>query len=222
MTRMEVFADRSDAGRRLGDALRPLLDDDTLRDRPLTVLGIPRGGLPVGVEVARELGAAFDVVVVRKLRSPHNPELAYGAVSADGHVEVDSALVDRLGLSPEAVDAEIADRRAAVERRLEMYREVVPAAPVTGTVAIVVDDGVATGGTARRACALARRCGAAVVILAVPTAPRGMVDELADAADRVVVLSEPAEFLSVDQAYQDFEHLDDEGALASLRVLARP
>lgn len=211
---MTVFEDRHDAGWRLAEALR---DHPALAGAErVVVLAIPRGGLPVGAEVARALHAAFDVVVVRRLESPHNPELGFGAVGADGHVEVDDELVEELGLTPEEVAAEIADRTAAVERRVELFRAVAPPVDLTGAVVVVVDDGIATGGSAREACLLARRSGAAEVVLAVPVAPVGVVSELDGVADAVVVLSTPAEFLAVDQAYKDFAQLDDDDALAAL------
>lgn len=211
---MTVFEDRRDAGRRLAAAVRdlPALSDDAR----VVVLAIPRGGLPVGAEVARALGADFDVVVVRKLRSPNNPELGFGAVGADGHVELDDRLVSELGLTPDQVDAEVVDRVAAVEQRLELYRGVAPAVDLGGAVVVVVDDGVATGGSARQACLLARRGGAVRVILAVPVAPRSVEPTLDEVADDVVILSSPAEFLAVDQAYRDFVQLDDDDALATL------
>jgi putative phosphoribosyl transferase len=115
---MQVFEDRRDAGRKLAEALaaHPLV---RAAER-LAVLGVPRGGLPVGAEVARTLGVAFDVVVVRKLRCPTNPELGFGAVGADGFVELDEATIERLGITEEQVAAEIEDRRAAVEGGLSV------------------------------------------------------------------------------------------------------
>jgi putative phosphoribosyl transferase len=216
---MEVFEDRQDAGRRLAEVLR---EDPDVRDGSrVVVLAIPRGGLPVGAEVARALKADFDVVVVRKLRAPHNPELGYGAVGPDGLVELDDELVERLGLSREQIDEEVADRLEAVRRRLEMYRSAAPAVDLDGAVVVIVDDGIATGATASQACAIARRAGASRVILAVPVAPEEALEELAGAADRVVVLSRPPEFLAVGQAYRDFDQLDDEAVLACLRAIAR-
>lgn len=211
---MTVFEDRRDAGRRLA---RVLAGEPELgaADR-VVVLAIPRGGLPVGAEVARELGAEFDVVVVRKLRSPHNRELGFGAVAADGNVDVDQHRVAELGISPEQVEAEVADRVAAVNQRVDLYRAAAPGVDLTGAVVVVVDDGIATGGSAREACLLARRGGAARVLLAVPVAPRGAAADFVGVADRVVVLSEPAEFLAVDQAYRDFDQLDDGAAVATL------
>lgn len=213
---MQVFEDREDAGRQLAAALAA---HQQVRDADrLVVLGVPRGGLPVGAVVARALDAPFDVVVVRKLRSPHNPELGFGAVGADGHVEVNADMVSRLAISPEEVDAEIADRSEAVERRLAMYRRAAPAADIEGAVAVVVDDGIATGGTASLACAYARRNGASLVLLAAPVGPDGIAERLADVADAVLVLSTPAEFLSVGQAYVDFAQLDDDTAVEALRA----
>lgn len=212
---MEVFEDRQDAGRRLASVLaeRP----DVRAAERVVVLGIPRGGLPVGAEVARALGAAFDVVVVRKLRSPENPELGFGAVGAGGYVEIDRDTVDRLGIAREQVDAEVAQQRAAVQQRLDLYRAVAPPVELDGALVIVVDDGVATGGTARQACAFARRSRAARVVLAVPVAPRGTGNRLAADTDDVIVLSTPAEFMAVGQAYADFSQLTDTDAVAALR-----
>lgn len=212
---MQVFENRVDAGRRLAERLaeHPVVQ----RADRVVVLGVPRGGLPVGAEVARALRAPFDVVVVRKLRSPVNPELGFGAVGADGHVEIDERTVERLGITAEQIDAEVADRTRAVEQRIALYRDVAPAVALDGAVAIVVDDGVATGGTARQACAYARRGGAVAVLLAVPVASAAAQERLAESADDVLVLSTPAEFLAVGQAYKDFAQLSDEDAVDALR-----
>lgn len=211
---MTVFEDRREAGRLLAAALR---DAEVVGEGDrVVVLAIPRGGLPVGAEVADVLGAQFDVVIVRKLRSPNNPELDFGAAAGDGHVEVDEDVAAELGLTKSEIDAEVADRKAAVQRRLDLYRGVTPAVELAGAVVVVVDDGIATGHSARQACLLARRAGAARVVLAVPVAPLAIVEQLRDVTDRVVVLSSPTEFLAVDQAYRDFVPLDDDEALATL------
>jgi putative phosphoribosyl transferase len=207
---MKIFEDRTDAGRQLGAELVRRGIDGSGR---VVVLAIPRGGLPVAAEVVRALDGDFGVVVVRKLRSPHNPELGFGAVGPDGHVEIDADLVARLGISTEDVDAEIADRRAAVEQRLAMYREYVDPVDLDDAVVIVVDDGIATGGTASQALSLARRGGARRVILASPVAPARAEEQLGALADEVVILSTPAEFLSVGQAYRQFDQLDDQAAV---------
>jgi putative phosphoribosyl transferase len=215
---MQVFDNREAAGLRLAAALADL--EVVAAAERVVVLGVPRGGLPVGVAVARELGAEFDVVVARRLRSPSNPEIGIGSVGCDGHVEVDEGLVERLGIPPELLEQEIADRREAVERRLALYRSIIPPVDLTGAVVVVVDDGIASGGTARQACALARRGGAATVVLGVPVAPSGAAEALQDAADEIVILATPAEFLGVTQAYAEFEQLDDEASTTCLRSIA--
>lgn len=218
---MRVFEDRAEAGRELAAVLADRLPLEA-KGRTV-VLAIPRGGLAVGAEVAAALGAEFEVAVVRKLRSPHNPELGFGAIGADDHVDIDEGIAARIGLSREQVEAEIEDRRQAVRRRLETYRRLVPETPLEGKVVVVVDDGVATGGTARQACALARRAGAKRVILAVPVGPDGTVEEFADVADDVVVLTTPAEFIAVGQAYRDFHQVDEREAEETItRALSRP
>jgi putative phosphoribosyl transferase len=215
---MRVFEDRRDAGRQLAAAL---VDDPGLKgDHRVVVLAIPRGGLPVGAEVARAIGAEFDVVVVRKLRTPQNPELGFGAVSSDGHVEIDQDLVQRLQLTQEQIRAEIDDRLRLIEQRLALYRSVAPPVDLTGALVIVADDGIATGATAREACALARRMGAVRVVLAAPVAPPRAAIELASAADHVLILCEPEEFIAVGQVYENFSQLDDASGLELLRELA--
>jgi putative phosphoribosyl transferase len=216
---MQVFDNREAAGEELAQVLAGhRLVADAQR---VVVLAVPRGGLPVGVAVARRLGAELDVVVARRLRSPSNPDIGIGVVGCDGHVEVDEAMVERLGIAAEQLEEEVADRRQAVQRRLDLYRSIIPRVDLEGATVVVVDDGIATGGTARQACALARRCGAATVVLAVPVAPPGAAEQLADDADDVVVLATPAEFLNVTQAYAEFEQLDDEASTAALQSISR-
>jgi putative phosphoribosyl transferase len=215
-TPMEVFADRTDAGRRLAARLRD--EPAVAAAQRVVVLAIPRGGLPVGAEVARALDAPLDVAVVRKLRSPANPELGYGAIDADGHVELDEDMIERLGITRQEIDAEIADRRERVRQRLELYRAATSRTDMTGGCVLVVDDGIATGGTARHACAFASRAGADRVVVGVPVGPADAERRLADVADDVVVLVHPAEFLSVSQGYEDFSVLDDDTAVAAVTM----
>ncbi|MFO8075123.1 MAG: phosphoribosyltransferase [Actinomycetota bacterium] len=206
-----IFTDRTDAGRQLADALA---EEPAIRDADrVCVLAVPRGGLPVGVEVARALGVPLDVSVARTLRSPHDPDIAFGAVAADGYVHIDEAEVERLGLSQEEIDAEVEDRRRRISRRMGIFREVLDPVDLEGAIVIVVDDGIATGATAMMACGMARRAGAAEVVVAVPVAPEDAEDRLTEWADRVLVLTTPAEFLAVSQAYQDYTQLSDEEIL---------
>ncbi len=215
---MEVFANRREAGRRLAERLR---DEPRIvaADR-LVVLGIPRGGLPVGAEVANHLGAPLDVALVRSLRTPSNPELSFGSVDADGHVEIDRSTVERLGISEEQIEAEVAERRDSLAQRLELYRAAMEWVELAQATVVVVDDGIATGGTAARACRYARRAGAAEVIVATPVAPPGVEERLGDVVDDVVVLVTPPEFLAVAQVYEEYPTLDDPSAVAAARLAA--
>jgi putative phosphoribosyl transferase len=175
-----------------------------LREQDLTdvvVLGLPRGGVPVAAVVAEALGAPLDVVVVRKLGVPGQPELAMGAVGEGGVVVRAEAVLRRAGVEPEQFDEVLARERAEVARRVQRLRPHRPPPGVVGRTALVVDDGLATGSTARAACAVLRAAGARRVVLAVPVAPRGTVVEQ---ADELVVVSCPEPFGAVGRWYADF------------------
>src|SRR6266542_785441 len=161
------FRDRREAGRRLAERLSGLRASSPL------VLGLPRGGVPVAFEVAEALGAPLDVLVVRKLGVPFQPELGMGAVSEDGVRVINPEIVDLAGVSENVLAAVQAREQAEVDARAGWYRPVRPREPLDGRVAVVVDDGIATGSTARAACQIARVLGAARVVLAVPVAPPG-------------------------------------------------
>ncbi|REJ08743.1 phosphoribosyltransferase [Microbacterium bovistercoris] len=205
---MDRFRDRQEAGRMLGERLAE-------RPRPdAVVLGLPRGGVPVAAEVATTLHAPLDVLVVRKLGAPGQPEFAIGAVGEDGaRVLNDDArrYIDELALA-EATAKEAAE----IERRVALFREGAPATDLRGRTAIVVDDGLATGATARAGCAIARARGAASVVLAVPVAAPDSLDTVA--ADEVVCLSTPAGFMAVGMHYVDFRQTSDAEVVALLRA----
>src|SRR6185503_3746248 len=175
-----IFADRRDAGERLARALEGLGPNGL-------VLAIPRGGVIVGDVVASELGVPLDVVVPRKVGAPGNPELAIGAV-APGVRVLDPRMIRVLGVSERYLEREIATQEAEIERRQQAYRSGRPPQPISGRVAIVVDDGVATGSTAVAALRWARAEGAERVVLAVPVAPPQTIERLGAEADEVVVL----------------------------------
>ncbi|HEX6262782.1 MAG TPA: phosphoribosyltransferase family protein [Actinomycetota bacterium] len=196
------FADRTEAGRLLAEALEGLEDD-------VVVLGIPRGGVPVAAEVARARGWSLDVVIPRKIGAPGNPELGLGAI-APGVRVLDERIVARLGVPQEYLDREIERQEAEIRRRAEAYRRGRPPASVAGKTAIVVDDGVATGGTAAAALRWARAQGAEAVVLAVPVGAPESIRRLSREADRVVVLAAPERFYAVGQWYRDFEQTSDE------------
>jgi putative phosphoribosyl transferase len=210
---MVVFADRVDAGRRLARALQHLAGED------LVVLGLPRGGVPVAAEVARALGAPLDVVIVRKLGVPFHPELAMGAIGEGGVRVVDEDLVRRLGVSPAQLrNVEEREGRTLAERADLLRRGRAPLS-LTRRTAIVVDDGIATGSTARVACHVARELGAHRVVLAAPVGPRDAVDRVPE-ADEVVVVATPHPFVAVGGHYDDFRPTSD-AEVASLLEAAR-
>ncbi|GGO84387.1 phosphoribosyltransferase family protein [Wenjunlia tyrosinilytica] len=211
-----IFADRREAGRQLAGRLRHLRDEDVV------VVGLPRGGVPVAEQVARALRAPLDVSVVRKLGVPVQPELGMGAVGEDG-VRVINDEVVRLAHVSDAELAEVEEReRAELDRRAARYRGGRGPTQVRGRTVVVVDDGIATGSTALAACRIARERGAARVVLAVPVAPPRWSARLGPAADELVVLETPADFISVGQFYVDFAQTTDQDVLACLeRAAAR-
>jgi putative phosphoribosyl transferase len=209
-----VFSDRVDAGRRLAGRL------DGLRGQPVTVLGLTRGGVPVAAEVAAALAAPLDLVVVRKLGSPGRPELAMGAVAEDGVRTLDHQVLRSARVSPEQLRAvEQREQRLLTGRAAEL-RAGRPAADLSGRLAVVVDDGLATGSTARAACLVARRRGAARVLLAVPVAPAGAPQQVPE-ADEVVVVTPVERFRAVSLHYQDFDPTSDAEVVELLAAAAR-
>ena len=204
-----IFADRIDAGERLAKGLAHLAGSECV------VLAIPRGGVIVGEVNARELGAPLDVVVPRKIGAPGNPELAIGAV-APGIRVLDPRMVGALGVTDRYLEREIAEQEAEIERRQHAYRGGRPPQPVEGRVAIVVDDGVATGSTAVAALRWARARGAERVVLAVPVAPPQSLERLRAEAEEVVVLETPQPFLAVGEWYRDFDQTTDEQVVEAL------
>jgi putative phosphoribosyl transferase len=198
-----TFVDREDAGRRLAVVL------EDLAGSPVIVLGIPRGGVEVAAAAAQVLAAPLDVVVPRKIGAPGNPELGIGAV-AEGVEVLDERLIRILDVDPDYLAVEIAEQRREIARRTAAYRKDRPPPVVAGRVAVVVDDGVATGGTAAAAVRWARARGASRVILAVPVAPPDAVRRLEAEADEVRALATPEYFYAVGQWYEEFPQVSDE------------
>ncbi len=209
------FADRDDAGRQLAGRLA------YLRGQPVVVLGLPRGGVPVAAQVARALGAPLDVIVVRKIGVPFQPELAMGAVGEDGVGVSDPYIIRAGAIRAEEFAAAQARERATVTARAARYRSHRAREPLTGRVAVVVDDGIATGSTARAACQIARAHGAARVVLAVPVAPPGWEERIGTDADEFVCVETPGDFYAIGQFYADFSQLTDEDVIACLDQAAR-
>jgi putative phosphoribosyl transferase len=163
------------------------------------VLGLPRGGMPVAFEVAEALRAPLDVLVVRKLGVPFQPELAFGAIGEGGARVINDSVVREADLSSDDIDAIEGEQRVELERRVERFRGGRDPISLAGRVAVLVDDGIATGATARTACQVARAQGASRVVSAVPIGPDDIVERFAGYADEVVCLETPAFFFAVGQ-----------------------
>lgn len=197
------FADRSAAGRRLAARL------EYLRDQRPVILGLPRGGVPVAYEVAQALGAPLDVIVVRKLGVPWLPELAMGAVGEDGSRVLDRDLLRHERITDDLL-AEVEERESAeLRRRVQIYRGGRDPVSIDGRLVVLVDDGIATGATARAACLVAKQRAAARVVLATPVLPPELISPLGRVADELVWLCAPDPMVAVGYWYEDFEQLTD-------------
>jgi putative phosphoribosyl transferase len=207
------FADRRDAGRQLAERLAPLVAEDPV------VVALPRGGVPVAREVAMALGAPLEVLAVRKLGAPHNPEYGIGAVAEDGTRVIDSEAVAVLGLSGGVVDSLIDRETEELRRRVAAYRGDRSGLDLERRTVIVVDDGVATGVTDTAALRAVRRRRPAHTILAVPVCPPDSAARLRNEADEVVCLAMPPLLYGVGQWYRDFSQVSDEEVVTALRSL---
>jgi putative phosphoribosyl transferase len=206
-----IFRDRREAGRRLGETLLGLRGL-----RPM-VVGLPRGGVPVAAEVARVLDAPLDVLVVRKIGAPWQPEFAVGAL-ARGVIHLDRSTLAQLGLTEQDLETTIRHEVEELERREGLYRGDRPPVAVRDRTVIVVDDGLATGQSAIAALMLLRRMGARHLIMAVPVGGPDTRARMAGFADEVVCLSCPTDFHAVSEGYRDFSPTTDAEVLASLNV----
>jgi predicted phosphoribosyltransferase/dienelactone hydrolase len=213
-----VYATREEAGRLLAQRLRSFQHSDAV------VLGIPRGGLPVAREVADALGVPLDVIVVRKLGAPGQPELGIGAVVDGDHPRAifNQDIIEQLGVEDEYINGEIERQLKEVHRREVAYRGGQPKIPLTGKTVIVVDDGIATGSSTRAALRGVRRQEPKRLVLAVPVAPAESLEALRGDADEIVCLETPEDFFAVGQFYRDFHQVgDDEVKAIQHRETAR-
>jgi putative phosphoribosyl transferase len=208
------FLDRADAGGQLAEAVRsvPAGSDADV------VLGLPRGGVPVAAEVAHALDSSLDVVVVRKLGVPFQPELAMGAIGEDGVRVENPDVMHACGLHAADLDAAERHERPELDRRAQAYRAGRFRVELTDRAVLVVDDGIATGSTARAACAVARALGARRVTVAAPVASHRAVAELSVVADGVVVVITPEPFRAVGEWYDDFTQTTDDEVVRALRA----
>ena len=208
-----MFLDRVEAGRQLAEALADLSDCPD----PIIVLAIPRGGVVVAREVARALHAPIDICLTHKIGAPGNPELAIGAVADDGTTILDEFLSHSLHVPRQYIEAELQYWKIELARRAEAYRGGRARVPVKDRVAIVIDDGVATGSTLIAALRSTRAAGAKSLIAAVPVGPRDTIERvLSREADRVVCLRAPYDFYAVGAFYRHFEQVSDEEVIEAM------
>ena len=209
------FADRSHAGRLLVELL------SHLRGEAPVVLGLPRGGVPVAAEVAASLHAPLDVILVRKLGVPFQPELAMGAVGEDGVRVINEAVVRAARIPEQELDSVEARERVELERRARRYRGERARQDLAGRTAVIVDDGLATGSTAWAACEVARVHGAHRVVVAVPVAPPRWEKRFEGVADELVCVSVPEYFFAIGEHYDDFSQTNDDEVVACLGAAKR-
>lgn len=212
-----MFADRADAGRQLAERVAALQLHDPI------VLALPRGGVPVAAEIARWLTAPLDVVFVRKIGAPGQPELAIGAIAngSDPEIVLNKKLIVKLGLCETFIAAEAARGFDAIEQRRRDYAAVRPGLDPSGRTAVIVDDGAATGMTMQAVLRHLRRRSSSALVAAVPVASRDAIAMLRQEADEVVCLANPRRFGSVGAFYRCFTQVTDEAVTALLKEAAQ-
>jgi putative phosphoribosyl transferase len=211
-----IFVDRHDAGRRLAIALAPFASSRSL------ILALPRGGVPVAFEIAKAFGAQLDIILVRKIGAPHNPEYGIGAVAyGDGvFTFIQDEAVRELAIPSAYVEARKADLLAEIERQRQLYLGDREAVPTRGREVVLVDDGIATGSSVRAALNAVHASGASRIVLAVPVAPKSAVAALRGEVDELVCLASPGNFQAVGLYYSDFRQTTDNEVIGLLREAA--
>jgi len=205
------FHDRRDAGRILAGRLAGMGIDDPV------VVALPRGGVPVGYEVARVLGAPLDIALVRKIGAPGQPELGIGALGEDGTVILDSETIAALAVTRGQIERLVERESAELERRRRLYRGDLPPLDIAGRTVVLVDDGLATGVSATAAADVLRARGVARLIAAVPVCPLGARRRLAGRLGEIVAIEQPPRFGGVGAWYEDFAQTSDREVVALLR-----
>jgi putative phosphoribosyl transferase len=208
---MAYFYDRLDAGKRLAQNLKASSNKYNI------VLAIPRGGVVVGYEIARELDLPLDVIIPHKLGAPDNPELAIGAIAEDGTAILDRSLISYIGVTQQYIKEESERQKQEIQRRLKLYRQNAPPPNLKGQNVILVDDGIATGSTMKAALASVKNRGAASVTVAVPVGPPSTIEELQKQANYVVALYTPELFQAIGQFYRDFNQTSDQEVIQLLK-----
>ena len=204
------FENRKDAGEKLSRVLQKYKNEDTV------ILGIPRGGVVLAAEVAKNLGTPFDVIIPRKIGAPHNPEVAIGAVTQDGTVIKDEAMVQLLGISDNQIEILANKVAGEISRRVNAYRGGRPGLELAGKTVVIVDDGIATGFTVQAALKSVRNMDPRRLVLAVPVMPADTVRLLRDKVDELVYLHAPELFYAVGQFYMEFDQVSDQEVIELL------
>jgi putative phosphoribosyl transferase len=206
-----MFKDRGEAGEKLATRLEKYRGK-----KNVLVLAIPRGGVVTGDEVARAIGVPLDIIIIRKIGFPGNPELGIGAVSETGAVVLDQSIISADGISQEYIEETILEERKEIQRRIEKYRRGESLPELAGMTVILVDDGVATGSTIKAAIRALREEELERLVVAVPVSPPSTAKELTEMADEFVCLDTPKSFGAVGNFYRDFSQVTDEEAVAIL------
>jgi putative phosphoribosyl transferase len=220
----EIFADRTSAGHALARRLLTLSETDPVLTEAPIVMALPRGGVPVGVEIARALEAPLDIVFVRKIGVPGQPELAAAAI-VDGETPTivrNEGIIRAVGMTEADLEERVRVQRAEIARRRQIYLAGRPQSPVTGSTVILVDDGIATGATMLAALRALRKQDPQAIVVAVPVCPADGGEALRSEADRFVVLEEPVPFYGVGAHYQDFRQVSDAEVTRLLAEAAGP
>lgn len=205
------FSNRAEAGRMLALALKSLAQENPI------IIALPRGGVPVAGEIARDLSSQLDFLAVKKIGAPGNPEFALGAISEDGEPLLSEDLITRFRIDRDDVLKTARQKAEEVREQVKRFRAVAPSIDVRGRTVILVDDGLATGSTMEAAVRMVRKKGAAKVIVAVPVASTDAYDRIGRIADKVVSLLTPPIFYAVGAFYDDFQQVTDEAAVEILR-----
>lgn len=209
-----MFRNRAEAGQKLAQPL------SKYKSHPDTiVIGLPRGGVVTAYEVAKALSLPLDVTCPRKIGAPFQPELAIGAITETGEGIFDESLIQRFNISQDYIHRTVAQEKSIAKRRLEMYRKNRSKIPLEGKIAILVDDGLATGATMKAAIKSIRAEGADKIVVAVPVSPGDTLEEIKELADEVIALDTPFFFQAVGQFYEDFSQTEDDEVIALLQSI---
>jgi putative phosphoribosyl transferase len=211
-----MFSDRRDAGVQLASRL-----EEYKGQTGLLVLALPRGGVETGYEIAHYLKVPLDIVIVRKIGFPGQPELAIGAVSETGGVVLNDSIISMYGVSKDYIEREVSQQKKEISRRVELYRKGRRLPSLEGKTIILVDDGVATGATVKAAIITLKEEKLKKLIVALPVAPAGMADEIGQMADTFICIETPFDFMAVGAYYHDFTQVSDEEVINLLERSAK-